>query len=244
MPATVCPSSPTKSQTGAESTFCPSIRNKKCWFLDIDIDRYLTFKITCDGFSYLNPCVVLLLAESNYPLFDLPNHVISSHTVFCPLNIDNLHWILFVFDKNNHSFYIDPIKLGFDTKKSTLLCSSLNDALNRIFKSKIILGQNPYISYLDQKNSYDCGPFVCLYADRIQRGDDLIKPYEVDNIREITFNLSNPDYKPIYRGYGPGVTRIDFEINISLLLEKYFCPSSSADIRSVSVEKRAVMAHT
>ena len=91
MPATVYRSSPSLNQTGADSTKIVKTRDKQFWFSDSDIDNYLTKKIIIDGFYNLYPCVVLILASDSGSSLDLSKLAFTSHTIVCPLNIDNLH---------------------------------------------------------------------------------------------------------------------------------------------------------
>ena len=240
MPATVCQTSPSSSQTGAESTNSCEIRDKKCWFSDVDIDNYLNYSLTEEGFCHLNPCIVLCLAENADASVGLPDCVFKSHTIFCPLNIDNCHWILFVYDKNDHSYYIDPIRLYFNKSRSFALSKSLTICLNKILDLNILLQYNPNTPYLEQTNSYDCGPLICLYADRLQFGIDLNKRYNVDNIRRIVFKLSDPNIKPTYKGHGTGIDTYFGESNISDILSNWYDKRSDIFVLSKTSTKNII----
>ena len=83
----------------------------------------------------------------------------GSTTVYCPVNINNRHWILLILRRL--------------TSKIEVYDPQGNEHPDVIRKNKIFLGPAWQVSYPElvrfqrfprQSNGFDCGVFVCLYA--------------------------------------------------------------------------------
>ena len=102
------------------------------------------------------------------------------------------------------------------------LRESLNSSLNKIFNLNVTYGNNPNLLYFDQKNNFDCGPFVCLYAIRLQSHKNMNEKFNLDDIRKLVFQLADRNFKPNYIGHGNGIADIYEKNDISKYLTIWF----------------------
>lgn len=98
----------------------------------------------------------------------IPEKAIVADCLYCPLNIDNSHWVLVVYCKSSKLAYnMDPYhkKASYYDRMMELSCK-LVENFNEFFALNVQLGVCPFkrSQFLLQDNSYDCGPFVCAYA--------------------------------------------------------------------------------
>ena len=90
-----------------------------------------------------------------------------SERIYIPLNISDAHWALCVLDlKRQKIHYYDSL---FSTTGEKV--ESLRQNLNRLYEKegkrsnwKVVVERCPR-----QNNSYDCGPHVCLMAERLMQ---------------------------------------------------------------------------
>lgn len=142
MPTSVDPISLTIDLADVDSTILETCKltpqDKKCWFSDADINFYLSSIIICPGHLSINPIFLIMLAK--FDIADLPilaDEVHAASKLFCPVNIDNEHWVLFVYCKSSlTSFYIDPLATAFKPHVTLPLIENLNCSLNFIFDLK------------------------------------------------------------------------------------------------------------
>ena len=136
---------------------------------------------------FVNPVITQLLKLSNNKK-DI-NETIGdigldkAEWVFFPVNNNyteksgGSHWSLLVYNKLENSFYhFDPITGANDGSVSVLI-KNLTDTKQRIPEVR-------YVKCPRQKNSFDCGPYTMLFAekiaDNIQKGRDITKIEDCD----------------------------------------------------------------
>lgn len=77
------------------------------------------------------------MLNHNGPKIDLPDNINSWEVILCPLNINNTHWVLVVFEKVlSRTFLIDSYKNGCDPISTKATANSLNVFLNEYLKCK------------------------------------------------------------------------------------------------------------
>lgn len=140
--------------------------HRKKWFTDVDIDNALTKLIKNDKFIHLNPIIVLLLASvDDANNSHLPATIFQCDTILCPLNIDNQHWVLVVYDKlNGETCIVDPLQSRFRPETVLSLTEQLNMNLNNCLNLNNKIITDKYQELKKQPNDYDCGPYVCAYC--------------------------------------------------------------------------------
>lgn len=195
MPASVCIISQPNTLTDADSTTislsCSS--DDKSWFTDDDIDLYLDESLCDKNIIHFPPYVVqmLLFLPDNYEI-PIPVLGFTAHTIFCPININDSHWILFIYRKvTKVSYFIDPIFEWRNKLINKETSNKLNGVLNKLFKLNISLIENPHNCFTYQNNSYDCGPFICAYAVLINDGLETFPANFIYKIRNQVIKLKS-----------------------------------------------------
>lgn len=170
------------------------------WFSDIEINALLFKIITRKGHGFINPLVTLILATNVMPNYSLPQDLFDCDLIFCPLNINQMHWVLVVFNKVSRMTYIlDSYDNGFMTNVTTKLAQNLNLSLNSILKCSNDFRHVPPMVNSYQNNGNDCGPFVCFFAQQLSLGFPLTAcRSEILSLRRLAHILVNSDNsKPI-----------------------------------------------
>ncbi|CAL4075733.1 unnamed protein product [Meganyctiphanes norvegica] len=97
------------------------------------------------------------------------------------------HWSLLLYSQNENTFYhFDPI-CGMNDESVTMLIKKLIDSGKKIPKVK-------YVICPRQRNSYDCGPYTLMFAEKIaeniEAGTEITKIRDCD-AREYRMKLRN-----------------------------------------------------
>ena len=234
MPASVCVINESSNQIDADST-CLITRNtynNKAWFSDLDIDRYLIAKLNNKIYFNIDASVVGLLT-SNPSYSTLPVEAFNAQILFCPVNIVQLHWVLFVYNKMvNQSFYIDPLEPAFEKDVAQSLIYNLNMTLNNIFKLSIKICNQPYTNIERQLNDFDCGPFVCAYAIEISNGGNLCGKLDIDEIRKVAFEHDTSELLSISGGGDSRFNNFSLDSDLFPFFESLFINNKNVIVLS------------
>ena len=99
-------------------------------------------------------------------------------TLYLPLNIGNFHWTLLIIKPMEQKVYYLDSFFGKNDKKINQITNALTHYANlfnvSLPKKKWTIIYKTNKEILGQKNGYDCGVFVCLYAYRDLMGLPLL----------------------------------------------------------------------
>lgn len=213
MPASDDITEPPDIISDAESTCSDYIfedRNPNTWFTDDDIDDYLSKNINNPSHTNIKSCIVEILASNlNDEAFITSENIHKAKIIFCPLNINNSHWILFVYCKTSlSSYFIDPIFNNRNKLINKQRALRLNIALNKLFKLNVIISQHAHKHLKYQDNNNDCGPYTCAFAVIISKGWTSFPDNFISEIREEVYSLQkkrNSVY--VSKTHGGGISR-------------------------------------
>lgn len=99
-------------------------------------------------------------------------NIFSKHKLFFPINIQSVHWMLVIVDFNKKTIE-DFDSLGMNNLSSKIIIFNYLKIENELKNSKKYdfdgwnLEITPSIPL--QTNKYDCGIFICTYAEYISR---------------------------------------------------------------------------
>lgn len=111
-----------------------------------------------------------------------------------PINIDQQHWILFLINmKLRTATYIDPLQCSPFESKAKKACRKVTKNINKWLGNIQIKYER--IKRHIQNNSYDCGPFICGYAENIAKGNS-IESINIEQIRKTCREASNKATNP------------------------------------------------
>lgn len=114
--------------------------------------------------------------------------------IFFPINIDNKHWVLVVVQilQRRIVYYdsMDTDNFKYKLYTSTILnylCAKWQSTKSSAFESKewaiILMEEIP-----KQKNDYDCGVFICMYADYILEDKNMnFSQSDMEKARQLMF---------------------------------------------------------
>ena len=157
------------------------------WLYDCIVDSYLSLQtllhksLFCESTTFLSmrfpkASPDWLWRDANGENMDFKKHNI----VIAPYNINRNHWILFIANLREEVLYVlDPMKQtasGADIAENILLF---------IIESKtgikcIVNRSKPHVL---QADSFNCGVFVCYYAESYLQGKPLTAPFSVLRLR-------------------------------------------------------------
>jgi len=186
-----------------------TLRDPCAWFADDDIDFFLSKFLNSSQHTHIPPSTVtFLLSASADQINNFPDHYFNSNILFCPVNIENTHWILFVYDKLQLiSYFIDPIFAGRHNAKNKDFSITLNQILNDVFNLNVTLREHNYVNLFHQKNNYDCGPLSCAYALLISGDIKYINKDSIISIRQEVENYNASKDIKVSRNHGGGIVR-------------------------------------
>lgn len=102
------------------------------WFSDIEITALFQHIVNRKGYGFINPLVCSILALPNAPEYKLSAETFECDVLLCPLNIEQMHWIIVVFEKiQSRTFLLDPLQRGFRTSTTVKLAKNLHLSLNK-----------------------------------------------------------------------------------------------------------------
>ena len=165
-------------------------------FSDMDIDRYMKKHVTNPKVHVLNAWSVDALCNDLGTMDSLDmnkGNFMSANLILAPVNLDNVHWILFVMrsfiKKKRIAFYLDPLRGKCLEELAHKKCQRLTKCIQveRRFRTEVEYVHDMEFKYLPlyQLNEYDCGPLVCGYAARMAE----YKSIDRINIKQIRMEV-------------------------------------------------------
>ncbi|KAL7639374.1 UNVERIFIED_CONTAM: hypothetical protein RMT77_009875 [Armadillidium vulgare] len=168
--------------------------------------EYLCHDVYKGASSYLfiSPEVTQLLKmgdPSELPLFLDPLNAKEKSHIFLPVNDNSSfvssggsHWSLLVFSKSDHKWYHYDSQRGSNYRDARCLVERINKYLKKDDLAPLVDA-----TCTQQDNSYDCGAFVMIYAERLSemasKGEDIsccfVQRQEANKIRETVLALVN-----------------------------------------------------
>jgi len=128
----------------------------------------------------------------------------SYRFIFCPINIRNRHWTLFVIEPQRGTcFFLDPLESKSFHIETIAKAEHIRQCLMQDSSLCILSEITEYpIPYCKQTNSHDCGPFICAFAEKLALGESLID-IDANRIRFLTYcHLPATTLAPILEGGG------------------------------------------
>jgi len=142
------------------------------WFTDLDIWNNLVALFAFTEFTFIDSVDIDLLTSEKTSLIQLgikPNFLKEYRLIFCPINISNIHWTLFVVNpKSGMCFFLDPLQSKNMHSEILTKANRLRLILIEEAELKNLSNIREYDQvYSKQDNTYDCGPFICAFAEKI-----------------------------------------------------------------------------
>ena len=180
-PTSLTPSDKSMLKQVPDASFRPG------WLYDCIVDSYLSLQtllhksLFCESTTFLSmrfpkASPDRLWRDANGENMDFKKHNI----VIAPYNINRNHWILFIANLREEVLYVlDPMNQtasGADIAENILLF---------IIESKtgikcIVNRSKPHVL---QADSFNCGVFICYYAESYLQGKPLTAPFSVLRLR-------------------------------------------------------------
>jgi len=159
------------------------IKTPTKWFNDTIINAYILS--CCD--KYIDTICVL---HSLFFKQDRGERLVQlKQTILHPWNIDDVHWVLLMFDRKSGNTYDAYVLDSMETKTTMEWAMSVNAIAKKIKQRKQMFVYDPntlrVLQPVIQKDSYNCGPYVCQFVEfcRDWRNNKTLK-YDINTIQE------------------------------------------------------------